>query len=39
MKLWLINNEFEIEAPDLSTAYELADAMGLVIESVDSLDD
>ena len=35
MRQWIVNNEIEISAPDLATAYELADAMGIVIESVE----
>ena len=35
MKLWIVNDEFEIEAIDLSTAYELADEMGIVIETIE----
>ena len=37
MKTFLVNAEFEIEALDLSTAYELANEMGIEIESVDIL--
>lgn len=37
MKTFLVNGEFEIEARDLSTAYELANEMGIEIESVDIL--
>jgi hypothetical protein len=39
MKLWLINDEFEIEAPNFETAYEVANEMGIVIETVDLLED
>lgn len=37
MKTFLVNDEIEIEALDLSTAYELANEMGIEIESVDIL--
>jgi hypothetical protein len=35
MKQWLVNDEFEIDAPDLSTAYEVANEMGIEIESIE----
>lgn len=38
MKTWLVNGEFEIDALDLSTAYELANELGIEIESVDLLE-
>jgi hypothetical protein len=39
MKQWLVNDEIEIDAPDLSTAYEVANEMGLEIESIESCDE
>ena len=35
MTQWLVNNYIVIDAPDLASAYELADAMGIVIESIE----
>jgi len=37
MKQFIINGEFEIDAYDLSSAYELADEMGIDIESVEEV--
>lgn len=37
MFTYLVNGEYEITAPNLETAYEQANALGLVIEEVEDI--
>jgi hypothetical protein len=39
MKQWVVNEEFEIDAPDLSTAYEVANELCLEIHSIEPAED